>query len=102
MDVKKIVLLIGALVIAAVAALTAKNMFTGASTPQAQAAAAPAKQVPEVLVATTTLPVGTIITADVLRYQPWPDGLVQPNNRSAGLTPKKRSAAVVSSARTCR
>lgn len=78
MDVKKIVLLIGALVIAAVAALTAKNMFTGAGAPQAQAAAAPAKQVPEVLVATTTLPVGTIITADTLRYQPWPDGLVQP------------------------
>jgi pilus assembly protein CpaB len=78
MDVKKIVLLIGALVIAAVAALTAKNMFSGASAPQAQAAAAQVKQVPEVLVATTTLPVGTIITADVLRYQPWPDGLVQP------------------------
>jgi pilus assembly protein CpaB len=79
MDVKKIVLLIGALVIAAVAALTAKNMFTGAGSPQAQAAAAPVKQGPEVLVATTTLPVGTIITADVLRYQPWPDGLVQPS-----------------------
>ena len=78
MDVKKIVLLIGALVIAAVAALTAKNMFTGASTPQAQAAAATVKQGPEVLVATATLPVGTIVTADVLRYQPWPDGLVQP------------------------
>jgi pilus assembly protein CpaB len=75
MDVKKIVLLIGALVIAAVAALTAKNMFTGASTPAVQAA--PVKQGPEVLVATTTLPVGTIVTAEALRYQPWPEGLVQ-------------------------
>src|SRR5687768_5385484 len=79
MDVKKIVLLIGALVIAAVAAVTARNMFTGANAPTAQAAAAkPAKKVPEVLVATASLPVGTIITPAALRYQPWPDGLVQP------------------------
>jgi len=76
MDVKKIVLLVGALVIAAVTAIMAKNMFSGASTPQAQA-----QQVvvgPEVLVATRTLPVGTIIDAEAFRYQPWPQGLVQP------------------------
>jgi hypothetical protein len=40
MDVKKIVLMIGALVIAVVAAVTARNMFTGASTPTAQAGVA--------------------------------------------------------------
>ena len=33
---------------------------------------------PEVLVATRTLPVGTIIDAEAFRYQPWPQGLVQP------------------------
>ncbi|HEX8534912.1 MAG TPA: Flp pilus assembly protein CpaB [Allosphingosinicella sp.] len=77
MDVKKIVLLIGALAIAAFTAVMAKNMFAGAGAPQAEAkAAVPAG--PEVLVATRSLPVGTIIDAEALRYQPWPEGLVQP------------------------
>ena len=76
MDVKKIVLLVGALIIAAVTAVMAKNMFSGASAPQAVAKqAAPAG--PEVLVATRPLPVGTIINAEAFRYQPWPQGLVQ-------------------------
>lgn len=77
MDVKKLVLLIGALVIAAVTAVMAKNMFSGAGAPSASAApVVPAG--PEVLVATRSLPVGTIIDAEALRYQPWPAGLVQP------------------------
>jgi pilus assembly protein CpaB len=77
MDVKKIVLLVGALLIAGVTAIMAKNMFSGASAPQAEAAAAPVPAGPEVLVATRTLPVGTIIDAAAFRYQPWPQGLVQ-------------------------
>jgi pilus assembly protein CpaB len=76
MDVKKIVLLVGALLIAGVTAVMAKNMFSGASAPQAQAAPV-APMGPEVLVATRTLPVGTIIDAEAFRYQPWPQGLVQ-------------------------
>jgi pilus assembly protein CpaB len=76
MDVKKIALLVGALVIAAVTAFMAKSMFTGASAPQA--VAAPAQPAgPEVLVATRPLPVGTIIDAEAFRYQPWPEGLIQ-------------------------
>ena len=76
MDVKKLALLVGALLIAAVTAVMAKNMFTGASAPQA--VAAPAVPVgPEVLVATRALPVGTIIDAEAFRFQPWPEGLVQ-------------------------
>ena len=55
----------------------AKNMFSGAGAPQAAAGpAVPAG--PEVLVATRALPVGTIIDAEAFRYQPWPQGLVQP------------------------
>jgi pilus assembly protein CpaB len=78
MDVKKIVLLVGALIIAAVTAFMAKSMFTGASAPQAEAKqTVPAG--PEVLVATRTLPVGTIVDAEAFRYQPWPQGLVQAN-----------------------
>jgi pilus assembly protein CpaB len=76
MDVKKIALLIGALMIAAVTAVMAKNMFSGASAPQA--VAAPVVPVgPEVLVATRALPVGTIIDAEAFRFQRWPEGLVQ-------------------------
>jgi pilus assembly protein CpaB len=79
MDVKKIVLLVGALLIAGVTAIMAKNMFTGASAPPAEATPQQAPRGPEVLVATRTLAVGTIIDAEAFRYQPWPQGLVQPD-----------------------
>jgi pilus assembly protein CpaB len=75
MDVKKIALLVGALVIAAVTAILAKNMFTGAGADKA--AAAPVPVGPKVLVAKKSLPVGTIIDAESLTYQPWPKELVQ-------------------------
>ena len=77
MDVKKLALLIGALIIAAVTAFMAKSMFAGAAAPQAVAAPAAQRQGPEVLVATRPLPVGTIIDAEAFRFQPWPEGLVQ-------------------------
>ena len=76
MDVKKVALLIGALVIAVVTAVMAKNMFTGAGA--AEAVAAPAvPQGPKVMVARKALPVGTIIDAESLAYQAWPKELVQ-------------------------
>jgi pilus assembly protein CpaB len=95
MDVKKIVLLVGALLIAAVTAVMAKNMFTGAGAPQAEAAVVAG---PEVLVATRALPVGTIIDAEAFRYQPWPEGLVQPAyfiKGQAGGTPQDLLGTVV-------
>jgi len=97
MDVKKIVLLVGALLIAAVTAVMAKNMFSGASAPEAQAGpVVPAG--PEVLVATRTLPIGTIIDAEAFRYQPWPQGLVQPayyTRGEAGVDPQTLIGTVV-------
>jgi len=75
MDVKKILLLVGALVIAAVTAIMAKNMFTGAGAEKA--AAAPVPMGPKVLVAKKALPVGTIIDQESLTYQPWPKELIQ-------------------------
>src|SRR3954470_8857435 len=76
MDVKKVALLVGALVIAVVTAVMAKNMFTGAGAQQA--VAAPAVPLgPKVLVAKKALPVGTIIDADSFTYQPWPKELMQ-------------------------
>ena len=77
MDRKKLVLLVGALVIAIGTALVARSMFAGASAPQAQAAAVVEPQGPKVLVAQRALPTGTIITADAIGYQLWPEELVQ-------------------------
>ena len=76
MDVKKVALLVGALVIAVVTAVMAKNMFAGAGAQQA--AAAPAVPLgPKVLVAKKALPVGTIIDAESFAFQPWPKELMQ-------------------------
>jgi pilus assembly protein CpaB len=76
MDVKKLALLIGALIIAVVTAVMARNMFAGAGAQQA--AAAPAVPLgPKVLVAKKALPVGTIIDVDSFTLQPWPKELMQ-------------------------
>ena len=79
MDVKKAVLLVGALIIAVSAALMARSMFSGGSAPQATASAVPAEEMQgsKVLVATRALPVGTIIDAESFRFQPWPKDLVE-------------------------
>jgi pilus assembly protein CpaB len=77
MDVKKLALLIGALVIAVITAVMAKNMFAGAGAQQAAAAPASVPVGPKVLVAKKALPVGTIIDADSFSYQPWPKELMQ-------------------------
>jgi pilus assembly protein CpaB len=75
MDVKKLALLVGALVIAVITAVMAKNMFAGAGSQQAAAATVPVG--PKVLVAKKALPVGTIIDADSFTFQPWPKELMQ-------------------------
>jgi pilus assembly protein CpaB len=76
MDVKKLALLVGALVIAVVTAVMAKNMFAGAGAQQASAATV-VPVGPKVLVAKKALPVGTIIDADSFTLQPWPKELMQ-------------------------
>lgn len=76
MDRKKLVLLVGALIVAIGTALVARSMFAGASAPQAEAAQVE-PQGPKVLVAQRALPVGTIITADAINFQLWPEELVQ-------------------------
>ncbi len=76
MDKKKLMLLLGALVIAIGTAMAARSLFTGASAPKAEAAQAVPKG-PKVLVAQRALPVGTIITADSISFQAWPKEMVQ-------------------------
>ena len=78
MDSRKLFLLIGALFVAGLTAFMARSLMAGASAPIATAApmAAPIDG-PRVLVATKALPVGTIIDAAALRFQPWPKELVE-------------------------
>jgi pilus assembly protein CpaB len=74
MDKKKLMLLLGAMVIAIGTAMAARSIFAGASAPKAEAAV---PQGPKVLVAQRALPVGTIITADSVAYQAWPKQMIQ-------------------------
>jgi pilus assembly protein CpaB len=76
-DVRKIALLVGALLVAAVTAVMAKSLFGSAEAPAQAAVGAPQPDGPQVLVATRALPVGTILQADSFRYQPWPKELIQ-------------------------
>lgn len=76
MDSRKLILLVGALVIAAISAFMARSLIAGSAAPQA-AAAPVVPDGPEVLVATRALPVGTILDASALRFQPWPKELVE-------------------------
>ncbi len=75
MDKKKLLLLLGALVVAIGTAMAARSLFAGSSAPQAEAAQAP--KGPKVLVAQRALPVGTIITADSISFQAWPKEMIQ-------------------------
>jgi pilus assembly protein CpaB len=78
MDSRKIILLVGALIVAAITAFMARSLLVGGAAPQAGAvtASAPPVDGPEVLVATRALPVGTILDATALKFQPWPKELV--------------------------
>ncbi|MBN8848116.1 MULTISPECIES: Flp pilus assembly protein CpaB [unclassified Sphingomonas] len=79
MDTRKVVLLVGALFVAAITAFFARTLITGSAAPQATAmAGAPAPvDGPKVLVAIRALPVGTIIDPTAVKFQPWPKELVE-------------------------
>ena len=69
-------MLVGALVVAAITAFMARSLISGSSAPQASAQMAPPVVGTEVLVATKTLPVGTILDATSFKYQPWPTQMI--------------------------
>ncbi len=75
MDKKKLMLLVVALLVAVGTAFAARTLFIGASTPEADAQNVPMG--PKVLVAQRALPTGTIITADSIAYQDWPEEMVK-------------------------
>ncbi|MEO7468400.1 MAG: Flp pilus assembly protein CpaB, partial [Sphingobium limneticum] len=102
MDAKKIVLLVGALIIAVTTALLARSMLSSSSTPQVTAANMPVEaDQPHVLVATKALPVGTILDAESFRFQPWPKDLIEQAYYLRGQAdPAKLAGSVVRSAIT--
>lgn len=81
MDARKIILLVGALIIAAVTAFMARTLMVGTPAPVADAAPTPGGPAPiqgvEVLVATKALPVGTILGPESMKFVPWPEELVE-------------------------
>lgn len=101
MDAKKIVLLVGALIIAVTTALLARSMFSSSGSPQVNAASMPDADQPHVLVATKALPVGTILDAASFRFQPWPKDLVEQAYYLKGQAdPAKLAGSVVRNAIT--
>jgi pilus assembly protein CpaB len=79
MDRRKVILLMGALLVAGITALFARTVVSRAAVPQANATvitAPPPEPSPEILVATRTLTVGTIIDPTALKFQPWPRDMV--------------------------
>jgi pilus assembly protein CpaB len=79
MDARKLILLVGALVVAAITAFMARSLMSGSSAPQAGAvpAAVQPQNTTEVLVAKRELPVGTILDAQSLEFRPWPKELIE-------------------------
>jgi len=79
MDARKLILLVGALVVAAITAFMARNIIVGAPAPTAGAApvAAAPQNTTEVMVATRTLPVGTILDATSVKFVAWPKELIE-------------------------
>ncbi len=96
------ILLVGALIVAAITAFMARSLVLGSSAPQATAQLAPPPPVAsgtEVLVATKALPVGTILDLTSFKFQPWPTQLVQGAYyiKKGGFDPRSLQGTVVRS-----
>lgn len=81
MDPRRLLLIVGALVVAAVTAFLARSLVVGTPAPTAVAVPvlgppAPPANTTEVLVARRALPVGTILDASTVEFRPWPKELV--------------------------
>ena len=98
MDFKKVLLLVGALMVAAVTAIMARNMFAGAGAKQAVAAPVAVPAGPKILVAAKDLPVGTILDQTSLKFVAWPKESMQDSyyaQSAADSDPSKLVGTVV-------
>lgn len=79
MDARKLILLVGALVVAAITAFMARSLVLGSPAPTAGAvpAAVQPQNTTEVMVATKALPVGTILDATSVKFVAWPKELIE-------------------------
>lgn len=82
MDGRKIILLVGALIVAAITAFMARTLMVGTPAPVADAAVGDGRgpaavESVEVLVATKALPVGTILGPESMKFVPWPVDLIE-------------------------
>lgn len=82
MDGRKIILLVGALFVAAITAFMARTLMSGSAAPVAGATVGDGRgpvaiDSVEVLVATKALPVGTILGPDAMKFIPWPKDLIE-------------------------
>ena len=94
MDKKKLMLLLGALVVSLGSALAVRSVLAGHTAAPVQAAIVQPTG-PRVLVALRALPVGTIITPDAVTFQPWPKDLVQDAYFIDGKTDKNKLVGTV-------
>ncbi|HVJ01303.1 MAG TPA: Flp pilus assembly protein CpaB [Sphingomonas sp.] len=78
MDARKLILLVGALLVAAVTAFMARSLMAGSAAPAAGAApVATPQNSTEIMVATRALPVGTILDAQSVKFVAWPKELIE-------------------------
>ncbi|MBO9711346.1 Flp pilus assembly protein CpaB [Sphingomonas sp.] len=92
MDARKLILLVGALVVAAITAFMARSLMVGAPAPTANAAVQPqqaAQNTTEVLVATKPLPIGTILDPESMKFVPWPNEMIEGAYYKKGETDQK-------------
>lgn len=75
MNVRSLILVIAALLIAVVTAFMARSLMSGRDAGPAQAVAKVATE-QKILVAARPLPAGRILQADDLKWQPWPEDAV--------------------------
>jgi pilus assembly protein CpaB len=82
MNMRSVIIGLVALVVAAVAAISARNMMAGSATPVAVAVAPPPQA--QILVAAKPLPTGHILTPEDLRWQTWPKDAVDDAHIATG------------------
>ncbi len=95
MDVRKVILLVGALLVAAVTAIFARSLLSANAAAPAQAAVVAPTGL-RVLVAVKDLPAGTILDESSFAFQPWPKDMVDKAYfLQADTTPASLSGKVV-------
>jgi pilus assembly protein CpaB len=96
MNMRSVIIGIGALFIAVIAAVVARNIFATNAVQQVQAVQ-PAKEEPKkkVFVAVKALPMGTILKPEDLKSIPWPENALDPTFIQDGATSAANMAGKV-------